>query len=103
MKVKLYFSSDQWFPNFSGARTPSIILVLRKAQNIDLYRDLRTIRANLANHQWSAEQTLGTTAGPDFFLSKKGGKRLPYLLSVTQGHQYRIVDARNVLNILEEF
>jgi hypothetical protein len=32
----------QWFPNFFGARTTLNILVLREAQNIDLYRDWRT-------------------------------------------------------------
>jgi len=36
--------------------------VVRKAQNIDLYRDLQTTSAILADHQWSAEQTLGITA-----------------------------------------
>jgi hypothetical protein len=44
----------QWFPNFSGARTTLIILVLRESQNIDLYWDWRTTWANLANHWWSA-------------------------------------------------
>ncbi len=36
-------------------------LVVREGQNIDLYRDSRTTSANLADHQWSAEQTLGIT------------------------------------------
>ncbi len=51
----------QWFPIFSGARNTLNILVLREAQNIDLYRDWRTTRDNLADHLWSAEQTLGIT------------------------------------------
>ncbi len=38
---KLY-NLDQWFPNFSVARTSLNILALREAQNIDLYRDWRT-------------------------------------------------------------
>jgi hypothetical protein len=36
-------------------------LVVREGQNIELYRDSRTISANLADHQGSAEQTLGIT------------------------------------------
>jgi hypothetical protein len=32
-----FFLLRQWFPNFSGARTTKNILVLREAQNIDLY------------------------------------------------------------------
>ncbi len=36
--------------------------MVREVQNIDLYRVLRTTLANLADHQWSAEQTLGITA-----------------------------------------
>ena len=52
----------QWFPNFSGLRTTQKNLVIREAQNIQLYRDWRTTSANLADHQWSAEQTLGITA-----------------------------------------
>ena len=51
----------QWFPNFSSARTTQTILVLRVAQNIDLHRDSPTTCANLVDHQWSAEQTLGNT------------------------------------------
>ncbi len=35
--------------------------MVREAQNIDLYRDWRTTSAILADHQWSAEQTLGIT------------------------------------------
>jgi hypothetical protein len=46
-RVKLL---GQWFPNFSDARTTKNILVLREAQNIDLYLDSRTTRANLADH-----------------------------------------------------
>ncbi len=52
---------SQWFPNFSGVRTTSNISVLCEAQNIDFYRDWRTTWTNLADHQWSAEQTLGIT------------------------------------------
>jgi len=55
-------SLTQWFPNFFGSRTTYKILVVREGQNIDLYRDSRTTSANLADHQWSAEQTLGITA-----------------------------------------
>ena len=40
----------QWFPNFSGARTTENILVLREAQNIDLYRDSLTTLANITDH-----------------------------------------------------
>jgi len=36
--------------------------MVREAQNIDLYRELRATSANLADHQWSAEQALGITA-----------------------------------------
>jgi hypothetical protein len=35
--------------------------VVREGQKIDLYWDLRTTSGNLADHHWSAEQTLGTT------------------------------------------
>ncbi len=35
--------------------------MVRGAQNIELYNDLRTTSANLADHLWSAEQTLGIT------------------------------------------
>ena len=56
------FALKQWFPNFSGARTTSNFLVHRQALNIDLYGDSRTTWANLADHQWSEEQTLGITA-----------------------------------------
>ncbi len=52
---------SQWFPNFSDTRTTLKNLVVREAQNIDLYWELRTTLANLADHQWSAEQTLGIT------------------------------------------
>ncbi len=52
---------DQWFPNFFGSRTTQKNLVVREGQNIDLYRDSRTTTANLVDHQWSAEQTLGIT------------------------------------------
>ncbi len=41
-----------------------------KHKKIDLNVDWRTISANLADHQWSAEQTLGITelvTGIDFF------------------------------------
>jgi hypothetical protein len=31
------YNVDQWFPNFSGARTIKNILVLRDALYIDLY------------------------------------------------------------------
>jgi hypothetical protein len=41
---------QQWFPNFSGARTTWNNLVVREAQNIDLYRDSRTTSANVADH-----------------------------------------------------
>ncbi len=34
-------------------------LVVREAQIVDLYRELRTTSANLADHKLSAEQTLG--------------------------------------------
>jgi len=51
----------QWFPNFSGSRTTWNNLVVRQAGNIDLYRDLQTTSANLADHLWSSEQTLGMT------------------------------------------
>ncbi len=54
---KLY-NLDQWFPNFSVARTTLNI----KAQNIDLYRD----------HQWSAEQTLGITDQDFCFVIRHG-------------------------------
>ncbi len=37
-------------------------LVVLKAENIDLYKDSLTTSVNLADHQWSAEQTLGITA-----------------------------------------
>ncbi len=30
----------QWFPNFSGARTTKIVLVLHEAQNNELYQFL---------------------------------------------------------------
>ncbi len=40
----------QWFPNFSGARTTKNILVLREAQNIDLYWDSQTTWASMADH-----------------------------------------------------
>jgi len=36
--------------------------VVRNAENIDFNRDLRTTSANLADHYWSAEQTLGISA-----------------------------------------
>jgi hypothetical protein len=36
-------------------------MVVREGQNIELHRDSRTTLANLADHQWSAEQTLGST------------------------------------------
>jgi hypothetical protein len=51
----------QWFPNFFGSRTTWKNLVVREGQNIDLYRDSRTTSANLGDHHWSAEQTLGIT------------------------------------------
>ncbi len=35
--------------------------MVREAQIIDLYWDLRTTLANYADHLWSAEQTLGIT------------------------------------------
>ncbi len=35
--------------------------MFREGQNIDLYRDSWTTSANLADHQWSAEQTLEIT------------------------------------------
>ncbi len=35
--------------------------MVREGQNIELYRDSRTTSASLADHQWSAEQTLGIT------------------------------------------
>ena len=60
-KLQSYFRLVQWFPNFSGVRTTWNILVLREAQNIDLYKDWWTTWATLADHQWSAEQTLGIT------------------------------------------
>ena len=41
---------DQWFPIFYIAQTTKSILVVREAQNIDLYKDLRTTWANLADH-----------------------------------------------------
>jgi len=52
---------QQWFPNFFGSQTTYKDLVVREGQNIDLYGDSRTTSANLADHQWSAEQTLGIT------------------------------------------
>jgi len=52
----------QWFPNFFGSRTTWKNLVVREGQNVELYRDSRTTSANLADHLWSAEQTLGITA-----------------------------------------
>jgi hypothetical protein len=58
MSVSLY----QWFPNFFGSRTTYKNLVVREGQNIYLYGDSRTTSAYLADHQWSAEQTLGITA-----------------------------------------
>ncbi len=36
--------------------------MLREAQNNDFYRDWKTTLAYLADHKWSAEQTLGITA-----------------------------------------
>ena len=35
---ELAYDIAQWFPNFPGARTTQIILVLHEAQNIDLSR-----------------------------------------------------------------
>ncbi len=35
--------------------------VVREGQNIDLYKDSRTTSANLTDHHWSVEQTLGIT------------------------------------------
>jgi hypothetical protein len=61
LSIQLILLLDQWFPNFSGARTTKNILVLREAQNIDLYWDSRTTWASMADHLWSAEQTLGNT------------------------------------------
>ncbi len=52
---------EQWFPNFFGLRTTKKNSVVREGQNIDLCRDSRTTSANLTDHQWSAEQTLGIT------------------------------------------
>ncbi len=46
-----------WF----AARPNQKYLVVREGQNIDLYKDSWTTSANLANHKWSAEQTLGIT------------------------------------------
>ncbi len=60
-KAIYYNVLGQWFPNFSDARTTKNILVIREAQNIDLYGDWRTTWASLADHQWSAMQTLGIT------------------------------------------
>ncbi len=57
-----HFACDtlyQWFPNFFPDH---LYLVVREAQYINLYRDWRTSSANLADDQWSAEQTLGITA-----------------------------------------
>jgi hypothetical protein len=51
----------QWFPNFFGSRTTLKNSVVQEGQNIDLDRDSRTTSANLADQQWSAEQTLGIT------------------------------------------
>ncbi len=61
LKGDVNYCVDQWFPNFSDTRTTLKNLVVREAQNIDLYWELRTTLANLADHQWSAEQTLGIT------------------------------------------
>ncbi len=36
--------------------------MVREGQNIELHRDSRTTSANLSDHRWSAEQTLGITA-----------------------------------------
>jgi len=44
------YTLDQWFPNFSGARTTCNNLVVRKAQNIDLCRDSRTTSGYLTDH-----------------------------------------------------
>ncbi len=41
---------EQWFPNFSGARTTQNNLVVSEAQNIDLYNHSRTTSDNLADH-----------------------------------------------------
>jgi hypothetical protein len=62
MCTRDYFPLKQWFQNFSGPQTTWNILVLLEEQNNDLHRDWRTTRANRADHQWSAEQTLGITA-----------------------------------------
>ncbi len=43
------------------------ILVLRESPKFELYRDWQTTWANLADHQWSAEQTLGITDLPHCF------------------------------------
>ncbi len=40
----------QWFPIFSSERTTRNIFVLRKAHNIDLYRDWQTTWGILADH-----------------------------------------------------
>jgi len=61
----LFHLPEQWFPNFFGSRTTQKNLIVREGQNIDLYMDSRTTSANLADHQWSAEQTLGITV-PEF-------------------------------------
>ena len=64
-----YFNTlIQWFPNFFSARSTSKISLVREAQKINLYYSLGTTWVNLADHYWSAEQTLGITALIDCLL-----------------------------------
>ena len=69
---KMLLNLEQWFPNFYSARSTSKILVIYEAQKIHLYCISRTTWANLEDHKWSVEQTLGIT---DLFGFAKG-KRL---------------------------
>ncbi len=55
-------------PNFFGVRTTKNMLVLREPQNIDLYWD--STWASLADHVWSAQQTLGTIVLGFSFMTK---------------------------------
>ncbi len=59
MYSNLYTSGSQTFPVRGPLRK---IWWFTKHKILDLYRDWRTTAANLADHLWSAEQTLGITA-----------------------------------------
>ncbi len=61
----------QWFSNFFNVRTTLNNLVVREAQDIALYGDSRNTSANLADHLWSAEQTLRNTGLMESIESKK--------------------------------